>query len=119
MSDHVLLQGIFLIQGLNPCLLCLLLWKAGSLPLVPPGKPHFVICSVIKCLVSDQYVVNGYVLVGFLECFYFYFFSISDLAGASQVVLVVKNPSANTGDPGYLSGSGRSLGEGNDNPLEI
>ena len=25
--------GIFLTQGLNPCLLCLLLWQAGSLPL--------------------------------------------------------------------------------------
>ena len=27
---HVLLQGIFLIQGLNLCLLCLLDWQAGS-----------------------------------------------------------------------------------------
>ena len=26
-------------QGLNPHLLCLLHWQAGSLPLVPPGKP--------------------------------------------------------------------------------
>ena len=34
------LQGIFLTQGLNPCLLCLLHWKVGSLPLVPPGKSH-------------------------------------------------------------------------------
>ena len=30
---------IFLTQGLNPCLLCLLHWQAGSLPLAPPGKP--------------------------------------------------------------------------------
>ena len=29
---------IFRIQGLNPCLLCLLLWQVGSLPLAPPGK---------------------------------------------------------------------------------
>ena len=34
-----LLKGIFLTQGSNPCLLCLLHWQAGSLPLVPPGKP--------------------------------------------------------------------------------
>ena len=34
-----LLQGIFLIQGSNPCLLCLLRWQAGSLTLAPPGKP--------------------------------------------------------------------------------
>ena len=39
---HALLQGIFLTQGLNLCLLCLLHWQAGSLPLVPPGKPYIV-----------------------------------------------------------------------------
>ena len=38
---HFLLQGIFLTQGLNPCLLCLLHWQAGSLPLAPPGKPVY------------------------------------------------------------------------------
>ena len=35
-----LLQGIFLTQGSNLSLLCLLHWQAGSLPLAPPGKPH-------------------------------------------------------------------------------
>ena len=30
---------IFLTQGLNPCLLCILHWQMGSLPLAPPGKP--------------------------------------------------------------------------------
>ena len=38
MGCHFLLQGIFLSQGSNPCLLHLLHWQAGSLPLVPPGK---------------------------------------------------------------------------------
>ena len=28
---HALLQGIFLTQGSNPCLLCLLHWQVGSL----------------------------------------------------------------------------------------
>ena len=28
--------------GSNPCVLCLLHWQVGSLPLVPPGKPFFV-----------------------------------------------------------------------------
>ena len=37
-DSHALLQGIFLTQGLNPLLLGLLLWQAGSLPLVTPGK---------------------------------------------------------------------------------
>ena len=30
---------------------------------------------------------------------------------------VVKNPPANVGDEGSIPGSGRSLGEGNGNPL--
>ena len=38
---HALLQGIFLTQGWNPHLLRLLHWQVGSLPLVPPGKPHW------------------------------------------------------------------------------
>ena len=38
MGCHVLLQGIFLTQGLNLGLLCLLHWQAVSLALVPPGK---------------------------------------------------------------------------------
>ena len=36
---HALLQDIFPTQGSNPRLLCLLHWQAGSLPLMPPGKP--------------------------------------------------------------------------------
>ena len=38
MSCYALLQGIFLTQGSNPCLICLLHWQVGSLPLVAPGK---------------------------------------------------------------------------------
>ena len=40
---------------------------------------------------------------------------------ASQVELVVKNPPVNAGnvrDAGSIPGSGRSPGEGNDNPLQ-
>ena len=40
MSWHFLLQEIFQTQESNPRLLCLLHWKAGSLSLVLPGKPH-------------------------------------------------------------------------------
>ena len=39
---HFLLKGIFLTQELNPCLLRLLNWQAGSLSLEPPGKPQHV-----------------------------------------------------------------------------
>ena len=37
---HLLLQGIFLTQGLTLCLLHLLHSQAYSLPVTPPGKPH-------------------------------------------------------------------------------
>ncbi|XP_061246263.1 zinc finger HIT domain-containing protein 3 isoform X3 [Bos javanicus] len=39
-GSHSLLQGIFLTQGSNPHLMCLLRWQVDSLPLPPPGKPH-------------------------------------------------------------------------------
>ena len=59
---HALLQGIFLTQGLNLCLLSLLYWQAGSSPLAPPGKPLWsypnlkasceCVCSPACCLVT-------------------------------------------------------------------
>ena len=36
---HAFLQGIFLTQGSNSCLLRLLHWQAHPLPLAPLGKP--------------------------------------------------------------------------------
>jgi len=47
---HTLLQGIFPMQGLNPYLLCLLHWQAGSLPLAPLGKPISIYLSIYLCL---------------------------------------------------------------------
>ena len=38
---HVLLPGIFPIQGSKLCLLCFLHWQASSLPLASPGKPQY------------------------------------------------------------------------------
>ena len=37
---HALLQGIFPTQGLNPGLVCLLCWEAGSLPLASSRTAH-------------------------------------------------------------------------------
>ena len=34
--------GFFLTQGSKQHPLCLLHWQVGSLPLVPPGKPHIL-----------------------------------------------------------------------------
>ena len=38
-SCHFLLQRIFPTQSSNPCLMCLLHWQTGSLPLSQLGKP--------------------------------------------------------------------------------
>ena len=46
---HFLLQGIFLTQGLNLCLLRFLNWQAGSLPPAPPGKARLM--KIIRLLV--------------------------------------------------------------------
>ena len=54
---HALLQGIFLTQGFNPCLLCILYWQEGSLPLTAPGKPHkcqCCYCCYVASVVSDS-----------------------------------------------------------------
>ena len=39
MGCHFLLQGTFLTQGQNLCLLCLPHWQVDSLPPAPPGAP--------------------------------------------------------------------------------
>ena len=39
--EWVFLQGILPMQGSKQHLLCLLHWQAGSLLLMPPGKPHW------------------------------------------------------------------------------
>ena len=52
MSDSLraLLQGLFPTQGSNFCLLLLLYWQAGSLPLALPGQPSG---SVVKNLAAN------------------------------------------------------------------
>ena len=47
MGCHAL-QGIYSAQGSSPHLLGLLHWQAGSLPLVPPGKPSVQFSSVAQ-----------------------------------------------------------------------
>ena len=51
---HVLLQGIFPTQGLNPHLLCLLHWQVGSLPPAPPGKPLVLVQCLFSRIVCDS-----------------------------------------------------------------
>ena len=59
---HFLLQGIFLTQGSNPCLLHLLHPKAVCLSLEPPGKPLFHF-RWDYCKLSENLQVNWLVAV--------------------------------------------------------
>ena len=53
-GHHILLQGVFLTQGSNLCLLHLLHWQVCSLPLVLSGKPDVY----IKLTIIDQLTWN-------------------------------------------------------------
>ena len=56
---HLLLQGILSTQRSNPCLLCLLHWQMGSLPLEPPGKPkQLYFENLIKFIFIITYVTE-------------------------------------------------------------
>ena len=59
---HALLWGIFLTQGLNPHLLCLKCWQAGSLPLAPSAKPQS--CHIFPLLHWDVLYTE------IVKCFY-------------------------------------------------
>ena len=48
MGCHVLLEGIFLTQGLNSYLLCFLHWQASSLPIAPPLINNVVLVLVVQ-----------------------------------------------------------------------
>ena len=72
---HALLHGIFPTQGLHPCLLCLLHWQVGSLPLKWHGKPFN--CPggiqsrspmVLRSNEQEQIPADPIVLIAFLLC---------------------------------------------------
>ena len=93
---HALLQRIFPVQELNLRLLHLLHWQAGSLSLVPHGKPLTYPILKIKfvCKINLASII----------CLDF-----------SHKALVIKNLPANAGDirdVALIPGSGRSPGGG-------
>ena len=62
-GGHFLLQGIFLTQGLNPCLLCLLHWQVGSLPLMPPGEPIWRNSGICWVIIHYTYICTCSVIL--------------------------------------------------------
>ena len=55
---HFLLQGIFLTQGLNLLLLCLLHWQADFFTTLPSGKP-FIYMKTLEQAGSQRKKVNS------------------------------------------------------------
>ena len=41
-------------RGSKLCLLCLLHWQVGSLPLVPPGKPSRQTLNTVECMHAER-----------------------------------------------------------------
>ena len=80
MGCHALLQGIFPTQGSNH-VSCLLHWQAGSLPLVPPGRPKvLVMVQITKTSIIERKLV--YLVYNMLRCKFlcnFYIFSSASL----------------------------------------
>ena len=66
MGCHALLQRIFLTQGLNLHLLCLLHWQLVSSPPVPPGKPMG--CHGTQQVQSQQVLVTFLVSMCVFSC---------------------------------------------------
>ena len=62
MGCYALLQGIFLTQGLNPCLLSLLHWQVGLLPLALMAIELFPGC-LWPVILLDPYLISGSFLV--------------------------------------------------------
>ena len=89
---YFLLQGIFLTQESNLCILYLLSHQADSLPLVPSERASLV----------SKLNINFHLVV-----------FIWGFPGGSAV----KNPHASARDMGLIPGLRRSPGEGNGNPL--
>ena len=77
-------------------------------------------CIRKKCSATD--VIKGQRILFTLVCYWrLVKLAALHLGGASQVVLVAKNPPANAGDirdSGSIPGCGRSPGEGHGNPLQ-
>ena len=162
MGFHFLLQGIFLTQGSN---LCLLHWQAGSLPLSQQGSllhqgncaksrlhtylllllllsrsSHVQLCEMAAHQAppslgfSWQEYWSGLSFPPLMDHILSELFTMICLSWIAQhsmvhsfielpkelcmMTLVVKNLPANAGDSGSIPGSGRSPGEGDDNPLQ-
>ena len=54
-----LLQGVFPTEGLNPCLLCLLHWQVGSLPLENLGNSvHTIYYKVMPNIAWNTFILK-------------------------------------------------------------
>ena len=94
---HFLLQGIFLTQGLNPSLSCLLHWQAGSLPLSSTLEAP-------KIVKAERIQMSA--VITFLT-------TLLSFPGGSDGT----ESACNVGDPGSIPGWGRSPGEGLPTPI--
>ena len=106
-SGRAELQGVFLTQGSNLHLLHLLHWEESSFPLAPPGKQGSLGESLKLILIISLKYKGSPFCLGLQPWVY-------DFPGGSDSKAFVYNEV----DLRSISGSGRSPGEGNGNPLQ-
>ena len=81
---HVLYQGIFPTQGLNPLLLCLLHWQVGSLPLAQLRKPARLLSRVQLFMAPMNCSPPASSVLGILQARILEWVAIPSARGSSQ-----------------------------------
>ena len=126
MGFHFILQGMFLTQGLKPCLLGLLQWQEDSfalswLLLLLPFKLALFIFQIGPIKVSGTpSLISMPVHIVFPHSEYPFtsFIKTHQPLWGFPHSSVGKESTSNEGDPGSIPGSGRSTAEGIDDSLQ-
>ena len=98
---HALLQGIFLTQGSNPWLLCLLHWQAGSLSLTLPKKNQgrcFLVLEIEETGSVSKHS-SGFPFPPLCVFLYPHY----QHKGLSEIIWLTNGPIINNIDPSYIT----------------
>ena len=115
------------LNGIKPCPISLLLfgpythgrdlWGTNELPFPAPTHTHVYFIGLPKALASSSKLLNNVCTVSIFPGLSQFSKGVRDTRGPPGSS-VSKESACSTGDVGLISGSGRSPGEGDGNPLQ-